>query len=791
CTPLYLFPYCPVDLFFVLDTSESVALRVKPFGYLVEQVKIFTKKFIDKLTDRYYRCDRNLVWNAGALHYSDSVELIQGLTRMPSGQKNLKDRVEAVQYIGKGTHTDCAIKRGIEELLIGGSHQKENKYLIVVTDGHPLEGYKEPCGGLEDAVNEAKHLGIKVFSIAISPGHLEPRLSIIATDHTYRRNFTVNSEENVDESIDTMINMIVIQGPPGPKGDPGSFGAKGQKVSCFSIQNALVYTSKELMDSVIGLSSIYYGGPGERGPQGTPGARGPRGDPGPRGAPGPVGPPGDPGLMGDRGEDGPPGNGTEGFPGFPGYPGNRGLPGINGTRGYPGVKGDEGEAGDPGDDVSKMACSLINFLILTHVLVCFFFVVECKCGPIDLFFVLDSSESIGLQNFEIAKDFIIKVIDRLSRDEQVMFEPGQSKVGVVQYSHSKTQELVSMSDVNIRNIRDLKEAVKKLNWIAGGTFTGEALDFASNTLGRPDGNQRIAIVITDGRSDTKRDPSPLNALCQTGAQVVAVGINDIFSKPSNQEGLSAVTCEAPAPGQKKGLSISKENYAELLDDAFLKNITSQICIEKKCPDYTCPIKFTSSSDITILVDSSTSVGSHNFKTSKQFVKRLAERFLSADKTDTADVRVSVVQYSGRNQQKLEAQFLQNYTEIASIIDDMEFINDATDVNAAIRYVTTLYQKSSPRGVKKRLLLFSDGNSQGITGKAIEAAVQEAQRAGIEIYVLVVGRHANEPNIRVLVTGKTTEYDVAYGERHLFRVPDYHALLQGVFYQTVSRKISID
>lgn len=53
-----------------------------------------------------------------------------------------------------------------------GSHHKENKYLIVVTDGHPLEGYKEPCGGLDDAANEAKHLGIKVFSVAISPNHL-------------------------------------------------------------------------------------------------------------------------------------------------------------------------------------------------------------------------------------------------------------------------------------------------------------------------------------------------------------------------------------------------------------------------------------------------------------------------------------------------------------------------------------------------------------------------------------------------------------------------------------------
>lgn len=44
---------------------------------------------------------------------------------------------------------------------------------------------------------------------------------------------------------------------------------------------------------------------------------------------------------------------------------------------------------------------------------------ECTCGPIDILFVLDSSESIGLQNFEIAKDFIVKVIDRLSRDELV------------------------------------------------------------------------------------------------------------------------------------------------------------------------------------------------------------------------------------------------------------------------------------------------------------------------------------------------------------------------------------
>lgn len=68
---------------------------------------------------RYYRCDRNLVWNAGALHYSDEVELIRGLTRMPAGRDALKASVDAVKYFGKGTYTDCAIKKGLEELLVG------------------------------------------------------------------------------------------------------------------------------------------------------------------------------------------------------------------------------------------------------------------------------------------------------------------------------------------------------------------------------------------------------------------------------------------------------------------------------------------------------------------------------------------------------------------------------------------------------------------------------------------------------------------------------------------------
>lgn len=188
------------------------------------------------------------------------------------------------------------------------------------------------------------------------------------------------------------------------------------------------------------------------------------------------------------------------------------------------------------------------------------------------------------------------------------------------------------------------------------------------------------------------------------------------------------------------------------------------------------------------------MGSHNFDTTKLFAKRLAERFLSAGREDPAhDVRVAVVQYSGPGQQRPERaalQFQRNYTVLAEAVDSMAFFNDATDVNDALSYVTRFYREASSPTATKKVLLFSDGNSQGATAEAIERAVQEAQRAGLEIFVVVVGRQVNEPHIRVLVTGKTAEYDVAFGERHLFRVPSYQALLRGVFYQTVSRKVAL-
>lgn len=163
--------------------------------------------------------------------------------------------------------------------------------------------------------------------------------------------------------------------------------------------------------------------------------------------------------------------------------------------------------------------------------------------------------------------------------------------------------------------------------MAGGTFTGEALQYTRDRLLPPTQNNRIALVITDGRSDTQRDTTPLSVLCgadiqvgscitpavaergrgagssckhgvEVGAalqgrgspgsadpcplqscplQVVSVGIKDVFGFVAGSDQLNVISCQGLSQG-RPGISLVKENYAELLDDGFLKNITAQICI---------------------------------------------------------------------------------------------------------------------------------------------------------------------------------------------------------------------
>lgn len=191
----------------------------------------------------------------------------------------------------------------------------------------------------------------------------------------------------------------------------------------------------------------------------------------------------------------------------------------------------------------------------------------------------------------------------------------------------------------------------------------------------------------------------------------------------------------------------------------------------------------------MMMDSSASVGQKNFETSKTFVRRLAERFLTAERKGGVNVRVGVAQYS--QNANMEQELTNNLTLISSKLEKASFQNDGTNILEALGFAANTFRgrgDASSSG-RKKVVLFSDGRSQRVTQALLEKRVRELADAGIQLFVISAGSQVSEANLSMLVS-RGRQDDISYAQRHLFRIPDYPSLLRGVFYQTVTRRVSL-
>lgn len=133
--------------------------------------------------------------------------------------------------------------------------------------------------------------------------------------------------------------------------------------------------------------------------------------------------------------------------------------------------------------------------------------------------MLDSSESVGPENFEVVKDFVSALIDQMT----VSWEAG--RVGVVLYSH------VGVVVVNLQqqfSQHAITDAVRGMPYLGEGTFTGTAIHQATQLFqaSRP-GVRKMALVLTDGQTDPN-DSTPLKeavvAAHADGIKMIAVGV---------------------------------------------------------------------------------------------------------------------------------------------------------------------------------------------------------------------------------------------------------------------------
>uniref|UniRef100_A0A672TMJ4 Matrilin 2 n=1 Tax=Strigops habroptila TaxID=2489341 RepID=A0A672TMJ4_STRHB len=163
---------------------------------------------------------------------------------------------------------------------------------------------------------------------------------------------------------------------------------------------------------------------------------------------------------------------------------------------------------------------------------------RCTEGPVDLVFVIDGSKSLGEDNFEIVKQFVLGVLDTLE------ISPKAARVGLLQYSSEVRTEFTLRQ---LSSAKDMKKAVSQMKYMGRGSMTGLALkhmferSFTEMEGARPFSAHvpRISIVFTDGRAQDEVSEWAARAK-QNGIIIYAVGIGQAI-----EEELLEIASEPP------------------------------------------------------------------------------------------------------------------------------------------------------------------------------------------------------------------------------------------------------
>lgn len=150
---------------------------------------------------------------------------------------------------------------------------------------------------------------------------------------------------------------------------------------------------------------------------------------------------------------------------------------------------------------------------------------DCAQGlAADIYFLVDSSWSMGEENFEHVRQFLYSIIQALHQ-----VGGGRFKFALVQYNSRPETEFQLNS---YSTTQQVLTHIKTMSYRGGGTRTGLGLDFLIHThLNTASGSRagegvaQVVVVLTDGRSQDDV-AEPAKVLRMAGVEMFAVGVQD-------------------------------------------------------------------------------------------------------------------------------------------------------------------------------------------------------------------------------------------------------------------------
>lgn len=160
----------------------------------------------------------------------------------------------------------------------------------------------------------------------------------------------------------------------------------------------------------------------------------------------------------------------------------------------------------------------------------------CRTAVNDLVFIMDGSWSVGLDNFETAKTWLVNVSSGFD------IGPEFTQVAVIQYSDNPRLEIPFGQFLTSE---ELIVGIQRIEYLGGNTQTGRAIKFATefvfpSSQRTKEAKTKIAVVVTDGKSQDDVIDASVEARVENiilfavgvGSEITESELKHIANKPS-------------------------------------------------------------------------------------------------------------------------------------------------------------------------------------------------------------------------------------------------------------------
>uniref|UniRef100_A0A0B7AJL4 VWFA domain-containing protein n=1 Tax=Arion vulgaris TaxID=1028688 RepID=A0A0B7AJL4_9EUPU len=330
----------------------------------------------------------------------------------------------------------------------------------------------------------------------------------------------------------------------------------------------------------------------------------------------------------------------------------------------------------------------------------------------DIYFLIDSSTSIWIVEFDILLKFVVDLVSDM--------DIGPTRVGVGVYS---TDHKLHISINNNFTKEKLQSEIKKAPYLKGNTFISRALKgmmvhgFSSKAVRA--GVPRIAVLLTDGMSRHKQLAADNATLAKReGIFIFTVGIGNGVDKDELREIASdPKTTFYYHASDFDNLKDIRSQLSEKMSQVELLQSDEGTCGDKVEVD-------------TVFVFDESALGEVDTQKVKDFIKSSVNSF----SMNSGNVRIGVVSATCHEGDKTLGQFVTREDFVAEL--DRK---DGPDISGLVKRARSnffLPENGARFGAKRRIILIL----QPAIRKPIETLRQasKAKHSGIEVFVIQLG-----------------------------------------------------